>query len=751
MTRRLLLCCVLWIALTLSAAHAAESKLLIVVMDKVTWQDLRAEGVEAPTFWELARKSAIGAMCVRTASTTEGAGAYLTLGAGSRAAAATPRYREHSVEGYAFDVSERVEGLSAATAYRANTGWSAGDNRIVHLGLGELLQQNLTPSYPLRLGLLGETLTRAGLHVACLGNADTERSPHREIAAFGLDAQGRVALGDVGDDLRWRDNALPYRYTTDRARLYAAFERAAKRAEVMIVDLGETSRAEEYAALVSPEQARRLMVRAIAQADRTLAGLLARAPRDTWSVLLVTPAAPAATSDRAFAALTPVIFAVPGGEPALLTSPSTRRLGLVVNTDVAATVLDYFALPTPPDSVGRAITATHARGDAVAALMKDLARNDALEAARRPVARTYATVAAILLWLCVVMFILGERAPRWSRALVRGLLLVCLAAPAAALLIGAYPDPIPPLTMGGATVGLAILIAFLAAASTGWRAGDGALAGVVAVLLVADLLLGARMLHWSTLSYSAAAGARFYGVGNEYGGVLLGGALVAAAALLRGDTGDSRGWRALAAFGLLVLAAVVGWPQLGANLGMALSCAVGFAVFAIYLMRHRFSWVDVVAVPVAVVGLAVIIVVVDLFLTKGKATSHVGLLVQEIRAQGVAPLVDVIVRKLGMSVMLIHTSLWTNVTLGASAVLVAAVVTRPRALFEALAARPWMTPAVVSCVIGAAAAIVLNDSGILAAAMALLYGAGGMAYLGLGQAEPRRVNDTTTKPPAPSN
>ena len=737
MMRACVLCCALWIALTLSAAHAADRKLLIVVMDKITWQDLRAEGVEAPTFWELARNSAIGAMCVRTASATEGAGAYLTLGAGSRAAAATPRRREHSVEGYAFDTDERVEGISAGSAYRANTSWSAGDSRIVHLGLGELLQQNLTPSYPLRLGLLGETLTRAGLHVACLGNADTEQSPHREIAAFGMDARGRVALGDVGRDLNRRDDALPYRYTTDRARLYTAFDRVAKRADVVIVDLGETSRAEEYATLVSPEQARRLMVRAIAQADRALAGLLARAPRDTWSVLLVTPAAPAATPDRAFAALTPVIFALPGGEPTLLTSPSTRRPGLVVNTDIAATVLDYFALPTPPDSVGRPITAARERGDAMAALMEDLARNDALEAARRPVARTYATVAAIVLALSVVMFILGERAPRWSRALVRGLLLVCLAAPAAALLVGAYPDPTPPLAMSGATVGLAILIALLAAACTGWRAGDGALAGVVAVLLVTDLLLGARMLHWSTLSYSAAAGARFYGIGNEYGGVLLGGGLVAAAALLRGEAGDNRAWRALAAFVLLALAGVVGWPQLGANFGMALSCAVGFAVFAIYLMRHRFSWLDVIAVPVAVIGLAVIIVVVDLFLTKGKATSHIGLLVQEIRAQGVAPLADVIVRKLGMSVMLIRTSLWTDVALAALGVLVAAVVIRPAALGDALAARPWMTPAVVSCVIGAAAAIVLNDSGILAAAMALLYGAGGMAYLGLGQADGR--------------
>jgi hypothetical protein len=74
-----------------------------------------------------------------------------------------------------------------------------------------------------------------------------------------------------------------------------------------------------------------------------------------------------------------------------------------------------------------------------------------------------------------------------------------------------------------------------------------------------------------------------------------------------------------------------------------------------------------------------------------------------------------------------------NLVAGA-AVLIAAVVIRPAALTEAARRRPWLTAAAVSCVVGAVAALALNDSGILAAAMALLYGAGSVAYLGLGEA-----------------
>jgi len=729
-------CCSMWMALSLcSAARAQDRKLLMVVMDKVTWQDLRAEGVEAPAFWELARRSAVGAMCVRTAAGVEGGGGYLTLGAGSRASVAPSRWRERDLEGYAFNADESADGVRASAAFRAYTGWSVGGNRIVHLRMGELLQQNLRPGYSLRLGLLGETLRRAGLRVACLGNADTGRSVHREIAAIGMDAQGRVALGDVGPGLRKRNYAVPYAYSTDVTHLYAAFDRVASRAHVVIVDLGETSRAEEYAGLVPPETAARARARAIAQADRTLAGLLRRAPRKVWSVLLLTPTAPAPTQERPFSALTPVIFAAPGGEAALLTSPSTRRAGLVVNTDVAATVLNYFGLPAPSDTVGRSITTEPERVDAVASLMEDLARNDALEPARHLVFRTFAVFAAVVLWLSVLLFILGEHAPGWARALARGLLLVCLSAPVAALLVGAYPDPMSPAQMEAALAALSLVLAFLLAASTGWRAGDGAVSGTLVALLVVDLAIAQPMLQWSTLSYSAVAGARFYGLGNEYGGALLGGGLVAAAAVLQGQAGNSRAWRTLIALTLFALAAVAGWPQLGANLGISLSCALGFAVFATYLLRHRFSWVDAVAIAIAVLGLATLIFVADAFLTKGRTASHLGLLLTTIQAQGLSAVAEVVVRKLTMNAMLLRTSLWTDLALAASAVLVAAVVVRPVALADALRPRPWMTPAVVSCVIGAAAALVLNDSGILAAAMALLYGAGALAYLGLGQAD----------------
>ncbi len=45
--------------------------------------------------------------------------------------------------------------------------------------------------------------------------------------------------------------------------------------------------------------------------------------------------------------------------------------------------------------------------------------------------------------------------------------------------------------------------------------------------------------------------------------------------------------------------------------------------------------------------------------------------------------------------------------------------------------RDWLAPGVIACTVGAAAALIFNDSGVVAAGLALLYGAGSLAYLGL--------------------
>jgi len=714
-----------------AASPAGDRKLIIAILDQVTWPDLLSGEVKAPTLRRLAREGGVGMMSVRTARASGSEGAYLTIGAGSRATAvALPGVT--SPEGMAFDVDEAVEGRPARQVYVSRTGWPVGDNRIVHLGIGELIRRNQVLTYPITLGLLGGALRRSGLRVACVGNADTQRAMHRELVAIGMDEQGLVELGDVGADLLMRRPNVPYRVTTDPARLAAAFHRVAAAADVIVVDLGETSRVGEYAAYMPPSAAWRARSRAIEQADGLLAAVLRGLSQKTWGVLVVTPIVRDADPEERFANLTPVIFRQLDGARGMLTSPSTRRAGIVTNADVAATVLAYFGIEPPAAMVGRPMRVEATTDDTLARVRADDARQGEAEAARRYAFRWVAVLAIIALWASAAVFALGDAVPPWLRSLARCLLLLLLSAPPALLLVALRPLPMP--QMLGAAAVIAMVVALLGSALTGWRSGHALPAVALAGLLVYDLLRGATMLQWSPLSYSAASGARFYGIGNEYGGALMAAAIVGIAALLSGRQHPSSGVeRFIAGAVLVALTALMGYPRFGANLGMALACAVGFAVFIAYLRRDRPRWTDVVAVLALMLAATGAAIGADLFRRDADA-SHVGLFFSNVRSQGWGALAQVVGRKWTMNWMLVRSSLWTDVTIAALGVLGAFLLARPRRAVAALAERAWLEPALVSCVVGGAAAWALNDSGIVAAAMVVVYGVGSFAYLGLGDA-----------------
>jgi hypothetical protein len=414
---------------------------------------------------------------------------------------------------------------------------------------------------------------------------------------------------------------------------------------------------------------------------------------------------------------------------------------VVVNTDVAATVLAYFGLPAPADTVGRAMVVVPVKGSPEQALSRDLIRHDALEVGRRQVFRAFCTVASIALWLCALLLLLGGRAPRWVRLLVRGLLLAVLCTPLASLLVAAFPGLGSSALIVAAVIVMAMLLALLGSLLTRGRRGEVVAAAGVVVVLAGDLLTGQHLLQWATLSYSVSAAARYYGIGNEYGGAMLGAGLIAAAALL----GRGRWRRAVTTAALLGLAALVGWPRFGANLGMALGCAAGFAAFAMYLWREHPSWRDAAVVALVVLGLGAAVIAMDALATRSSESSHLGLLVATIRAQGWTPLLDVAVRKLSMNWMLLRASMWTNMSLAALTVFGVAIAVQPRGVMEA-AQSSRVIPALLACAVGTITSLLANDSGIVAAGMALCYAAGALAYLGLRDAPAEVARERPAEP-----
>ncbi len=227
-----------------------------------------------------------------------------------------------------------------------------------------------------------------------------------------------------------------------------------------------------------------------------------------------------------------------------------------------------------------------------------------------------------------------------------------------------------------------------------------ALALVSAVGVATFCLLG--WLARAPASYEIQGGARYYGLGNEYGGLFAGAMAVLAGALaVRGALGGVAG-------GAVMLAAAVfaGHPLLGANAGVMLGCLAGaVAVLAAALPRRRWP----AAVLAAAAGVVVVagLGIADSFRPESRQ-SHFGRAVAGIRRDGAGAALDIILRKTSLNLMLLQRSPWA-LLLAASAGGAAFVSWKCR---RRAPAAVWAT---------AGALLVFNDSGVLAAAASSLW------------------------------
>ncbi|MGE5594145.1 MAG: hypothetical protein ACM3X3_10765, partial [Betaproteobacteria bacterium] len=338
-----------------AAAAPSARRVVLVLVDALSLGDI--DEAFTPNMWRLVSTGAIGLMNARTAKTLQDEHTYVTLGAGTRA-------QGPPETGHAFNSDEMVEGTSAAVAFARNTRAAAPPpGSVVHPYIALIARANSDSSYHIVPGALGEALRLAGKRTAVFGNSDTPGHLGRYAAAIAMDSRGVVGLCDVGHDTVMRRDDFPGGMVTN-IELVAGLVRdavTAGKADLVVVESGDTSRVERYlsAGLLTEaayERARRL---ALSSADALIGRLLEFVNLADTALLVLAPT-PAAKEIARGRSLAPVIAAGPvlsAKSGRLLTSPTTRREGLVVSTDVAASVLSWLGVVPPPWILGAPVRA----------------------------------------------------------------------------------------------------------------------------------------------------------------------------------------------------------------------------------------------------------------------------------------------------------------------------------------------------------------------------------------------------------
>lgn len=656
----------------------ATPSVVLIGFGGVRWSDIDRD--RTPALWSLVEQGAIGDVAVRSVRTTTcPVDGWLTLSAGRRAADA-------EVPGAPVESNPPCRPISGTGAQGRLTAWPR------YLAAARAENYGATP------GLLGDTLQRGGMCATVSGPGAlvavaTSSGATRYGTPTGSAAAQRTSAAlcplKVVDAGAVRDPADRPRGTTEQG---------------VATTLGDR-------------------VSQVAAVDRAVGAALAAAPAAA-RVLVVSLADSGATPHLMFLAARG-----PGFAPGWVRAASTRQVALVQLTDVTPTVLRLLRLPEPDLLVGSPLQVLTTSSDAPANDDARLAKVVHLEVAARSIAAFAPTffkgmVGAQLLLYGAAAVALRRRwaaGPGRDRVLsaVRHVALVFATVPVSTYLANTVPwwrSNHRLLVLVGVVVACVAAISLVAQLGPWrrWPLGSlGAVAGLTAVVLAADIVTGSRLQISSLMGLQPVVAGRFYGFSNvTYALFATGGLLLAVAVadhlVLAGRRRLAAG--AVAAIGVVVTVLDVA-PAWGSDFGGPIALVPAFAVLTLLVLGVRLSLGKVAIIGAATVLMLTAVSVVD-WLRPADERTHLGRFVQTVTDGGA---LQVISRKADQNLTILFGSVLSVLVL-AAALFVALVLLRPSswgapALLRAYNRSPTLRQGLSCLLVLLAIGSAFNDSG----------------------------------------
>jgi hypothetical protein len=695
---------------------SGKNKVIMIIVDQMDLNDLT--GLPLPNFKKLTEGGALALMNCNTAgSNMASENTYATIGAGSHILAT-------GTSPLGFNSGDKLETGPAAVEYKRRTGRTAPLNSLVHLGIVRIQQQNSRLPYPALPGALGTVLHDAGLKTAVLGNADTVLGLKRQALSIAMDKYGMVDLGNVGQEMLAKDDEFPNELRTNYGRLLIELDRLPEDAALTVIDTGDLSRLDESRQYVFDAVWQAERQRTMQRLDQFLGEVIDRLDLNRDLLLVLSPT-PVRETGIQTAYLTPVVVMGAGVEKGFLFSPATKRQGIILNTDIAPTILHFLSLEMPDRMTGQPVQAV--KGDNQLKILQAMHNQLALTYIARPSLQKGYVIYQLCLLLACLCFILSRR--NQVARILQPFLLSVMAVPLVYLLLPLLPQP----SLLVLTVELVILtlgITFLACACERrhYLGSFVFLSLVTAGLILIDTLAGAPLQKTAIMSYDPLVGARFYGIGNEYMGVLVGSLIIGCTTLLNMFSRYRKVLLFLTGIIFLLTIYILASSRLGSNMGGAIASSAALLTTFLLLCKIKFKLRTVLGLVAAIVSLVIISLAIDLKRSAG-LQSHFGRNAALILAGGWTEILNIIIRKTEMNLKLIKYTLWSRIFI-ASLGSLALLFYRPVGVMAVIRNRyPDLYRGFIGVIVGSIVALVFNDSGVVAAATTMIFGAPPIIYL----------------------
>jgi len=681
-------------------------KLVVVVADRVDLRDLDKPAL--PNISRIINGGAIGLVSPNCLGAKNPYSVILTAGAGV-AVRGGPFVRD------CYEVDEKLFGMMpAGEIYAQGIGRHAPRGSGVFLGLGQAERANreagvMAPG----LGRLGEALRKAGAYSAAVGNADIPPdTSDRSASVLATDARGLIhradlRLGRVVTTPMLDKKGPSYFVATDVGRLAGFAAKMLNEADLVVVNFGDTTRLDELRAFLAEEALAAQRTRSLYRLDRLVGEFISSSPSKRIGLVLVSLSPPLCDG---WTELTPiVVYPAPCG---LLSSATTRTPGLVTATDFAPTVLFMLGCRINGGMTGRpAFVLPGLR----VAFVRDLdERVRATKTLEIPLLWVVATVGAICFTASSVIIAFGLRVENRVVGLIRFGLIFSSCAPLAMLIAVLAPGGV--VNYAVVSMVVAVLVAGLALI-VGARSTSRVVAPVVVFALTigavwVDGLLGGRFGRFSVPSAFPLSGFRFYGIGNEYAGVLIAMAGCLAIAAPR----RVRAMLALVLGGVSVI--VLGVGSFGANYGATTTGVLTLGLIWTSLARGGFGARHVIGYFVLGIGVSVVFAVLD-WLVSGSAGTHGARLASQTDSMGLANVAAMAVRKVLFNLRIAGSTHAARVFAAFLPFIVLWFCGVHAKARDLLSSDPSCISALKGMLYGTAVALLINDSGIVFASIML--------------------------------
>lgn len=496
-------------------------------------------------------------------------------------------------------------------------------------------------NYPVHPGLLGDLVHQAGMTTAGLADCRTNAEAALSLLVT-ADSKGSTDTPPWMLRLSRQSPCSPSGVITDSSQILQTWRSLKPQVGLCAITLWVLYRADTSAPKCLASAAVKHRAAALAQIDHILTGIARVAlPRDGTLVLLSPgPDRSSPAMDR----LAPVFMTGPGVTAGVISSASTHLPGVVVNTDFLPTILKLLTIRPNARLVGRPFNS-----DGLPVTITKLVafhRSLLHRAASQQVFGGLPTLQLVLLLICLAATVTVRS--RLAAAAACGVASI----PLALLLLPLVPTS--SLYWQGAEIGLWLGV---------WMAAGGLLvdntpllialnAALLSIICTIDLLTGCNLQRHAWMSYSVMEAARFFGIGGEYTGAVLGSAVIIAAVLIR----RSPKYLSAALVSIAALTLMMAWPTAGAKVGALPTgiCVAGLVLLA--FSGRRVKPAHVVTAALTTAALLAILVVIDFH-----HTVHETQLGRAFQGRAGGTIVQIAYRKLSMSAHLLTHSIWTLV------------------------------------------------------------------------------------------